>query len=188
VVSRRLTPKIRADRGQSKIEPDVQAALLAAKRENPRRSIRRIRRLLERRGTVAKGKVSRSVNHRLLQAHGLSRPSGSASEPEERRAYVAESAGDIWYGDVMHGPPVPMGGRLRKVYLVSPMDDASRLIAHSAFCPSETALDTEAVLKQAVLKRGLPVKLVIDNGPACRAKTLQGIRARLGIHLVYCRL
>jgi len=80
-----------------------------------------------------------------------------------------------------------MAGRTRKAYLVSLMDDASRLIAHSAFRPGETALDIEAVLKQAVLKRGLPVKLVIDNGPAYRAKTLQGICARLGIHLVYCR-
>jgi transposase InsO family protein len=182
-----LAPKVRSDRGQSKIAPEVQAAILAAKRENPRRSIRTIRRLLERRGTVAKDELSRSAIHRLLQAHGLSRPSGSASEPEERRAYVAEHAGDIWYGDVMHGPRVPMGARLRKAYLVSLMDDASRLITHSAFCPGETALDIEAVLKQAVLKRGLPVKLVVDNGPAYRAKTLQGICARLGIHLVYCR-
>ena len=182
-----LTPKARSDRGQSKIAPEVQEAILAAKRENPRRSIRTIRRLLERRGTVAKDQLSRSAIHRLLQAHGLSRPSGSASEPEERRAYVAQYAGDIWYGDVMHGPRVPMGARLRKAYLVSLMDDASRLITHSAFCPGETALDIEAVLKQAVLKRGLPVKLVIDNGSAYRAKTLQGICARLGIHLVYCR-
>jgi len=182
-----LTPKARSDRGQSKIAPEVQEAILAAKRENPRRSIRRIRRLLERRGTVAKDELSRSAIHRLLQAHGLSCPSGSASEPEERRAYVAEYAGDIWYGDVMHGPRVPMHGGLRKGYLVSLMDDASRLITHSAFCPGETALDIEAVLKQAVLKRGLPVKLVLDNGPAYRAKTLQGICARLGIHLVYCR-
>jgi putative transposase len=182
-----LTPKVRSDRGQSKIAPEVQEAILAAKRENPRRSIRVIRRLLERRGTVAKGELSRSAIHRLLQAHGLSRPSGAASEPEERRAYVAQYAGDIWYGDVMHGPRVPMHGGMRKAYLVSLMDDASRLITHSAFCPGETALDIEAVLKQAVLKRGLPVKLVIDNGPAYRAKTLQGVCARLGIHLVYCR-
>ncbi len=182
-----LAPKVRADRGQSKIAPEVQAAILAAKRENPRRSIRGIRRLLEQRGTVAQGELSRSAIHRLLQHHGLSRMSGSASEPQEHRAYVAECAGDIWYGDVMHGPAVPMGGRLRKAYLVSLMDDASRLITHSAFRPAETALDIEAVLKQAVLKRGLPKKLVIDNGPAYRAKTLQGICARLGIHLVYCR-
>ena len=182
-----LTPKVRSDRGQSKLTPTIQEAILAAKREKPRRSIRVIRRLLERRGTVAKGELSRSAIHRLLQAHGLSRIKGSASEPEEHRAYVAEYAGDIWYGDVMHGPRVPMGGRMRKAYLVSLMDDASRLIAHPAFCPGETALDIEAVLKQAVLKRGLPVKLVIDNGPAYRAKTLQGICARLGIHLIYCR-
>ena len=182
-----LTPKVRSDRGQSKIAPEVQEAILEAKRKNPRRSIRTIRRLLESRGAVAKGALSRSAIHRLLQAHGLSRSSGSESEPEERRAYVAEHAGDIWYGDVMHGPRVPMGEGMRKAYLVSLMDDASRLIIHSAFCPSETALDIEAVLKQAVLKRGLPVKLVIDNGPAYRAKTLQGICARLGIHLVYCR-
>jgi putative transposase len=182
-----LIPKARSDRGQSKLAPEVQEAILSAKRENPRRSIRTIRRLLEQRGTVAKGELSRSAIHRLLHARGLSRMAGSASEPEEHRAYVAACAGDIWYGDVMHGPRVPIGGRMRKAYLVSLMDDASRLIAHSAFCPGETALDIEAVLKQAVLKRGLPVKLVLDNGPAYRAKTLQGICARLGIHLVYCR-
>ncbi len=182
-----LVPKARSDRGQSKIAPAVQAALLAAKRHNPRRSIRMLRRVLEQRGTVAHGELSRSAIHRLLQAHGLSRPSGAPSEPEERRAYVAEHAGDIWYGDVMHGPRVPMGGRLRKAYLVSLMDDASRLITHAAFCPGETALDIEAVLKQAVLKRGLPVKLVLDNGSAYRASSLQGICARLGLYLVYCR-
>ena len=182
-----LEPKARSDRGQSKIPPEIQEAILAAKRENPRRSIDRICSLLERRGKVAGGQLKRSAVHRLLQAHGLSRPSGAPSEPEEQRAFVAEHAGDIWYGDVMHGPRVPMAGRTRKAYLVSLMDDASRLIAHSAFRPGETALDIEAVLKQAVLKRGLPVKLVIDNGPAYRAKTLQGICARLGIHLVYCR-
>jgi putative transposase len=182
-----LAPKPRSDRGRSKLDPALQEAILAAKRANPRRSIRGIRRLLESQGTVAKGALPRSTIHRLLQAHGLSRIAGSASEPAEHRAYEAESAGDIWYGDVMHGPRVPMAGGQRKAYLVSLMDDASRLIAHSAFCPGETVLDIEGVLKQAVLKRGLPVKLVIDNGAAYRAKTLQAVCARLGIHLVYCR-
>ena len=182
-----LAPKPRSDRGASKLTPEIQAAILAAKRDNPRRSINQLRRLLEYSGQVPKGLLTRSSVHRLLKNHGLSRMSGSSSEPEERRAYVAEYAGDIWYGDAMHGPKVEVNGRLRKVYLVSLMDDASRLIAHSAFCPGETALDIERVLKQAVLKRGRPGRLVIDNGPAYRAKTLQGICARLGVHLVYCR-
>lgn len=43
------------------------------------------------------------------------------------------------------------------------------------------------MLKQAVLKRGPPVKLVVDNGSAYRAKSLQGICIRLGIRLIYCR-
>ncbi len=87
----------------------------------------------------------------------------------------------------MHGPSMPVDGRMQKTYLVSLMDDASRLLVHSAFCTGETALDIEGVLKQAVLKRGLPIKLVVDHGAAYRAKTLQGICARLSIHLIYCR-
>lgn len=182
-----LIPKVRTDRGQSRLAGEVQAAILAAKRENPKRSIRQIRRLLESAGTVATGSLSRSAIHRLLQRAGLSRMTGSASEPEEHRRFSAEYAGSIWYGDVLHGPTLPLGGRSRKTYLVTLLDDASRLNAHSAFCLSETALDIEGVLKQALLKRGLPRMLVVDNGAAYRAATLQAICVRLGIKLVYCR-
>ena len=182
-----LSPKPRSDRGRSRLPMEVQDAILHAKRAKPRRSIDQLIVLLEKSGQAARGTIPRSSVHRLLQRHGLSRPGGAASVPEEHRSYEARYAGDIWYGDVMHGPRVPVQGRMRKVYLVSLMDDASRLLAHSAFCTGEKALDIEGVLKQAVLKRGLPVKLVVDNGPAYRAKTLQGICARLGIHLIYCR-
>ncbi len=142
-----LTPKARADRGQSKLPAATQAAILAAKRDNPRRSLCQIRQLLEATGTVARGRLARSTIHRLLQQHGLSRISGSASLPEEKRSFVAATAGAIWYGDVMHGPRVPIDGKLAKSYLVSLFDDASRLLTHSAFCPGETALDIEGVLK-----------------------------------------
>ena len=182
-----LAPKLRCDRGQSKLSLAIQEAIVQAKRDNPRRSLNDIERLLEMSGTVAKGQLSRSSIHRLLQHHGLSRMTASTPQPVERRSFVAEHAGDIWYGDVMHGPKVAAHGRLRKTYLVSLMDDASRLIAHSAFCLGETALDIEGVLKQAILKRGLPKKLVLDNGAAYRAGSLQGICARLEIRLVYCR-
>lgn len=180
-----LLPKPRADRGSSKIAAGLQEAILAAKRANPRRSVRQIVRLLEAAGTVQAKTLSRSAVHRLLQQHGLSQH--SAHEPQERRSFAAEFAGSIWYGDVMHGPRVAHKGQLRKTYLVSLFDDASRLVAHSAFCLGETALDIEGVLKQALLRRGVPIKLVVDNGAAYRAATLQGICARLGIHLVYCR-
>jgi len=182
-----LVPQQRTDRGVSKLPATVQEALLAAKRENPRRSIRQLKILLENAGTVPRGTLSRSAIHRFLQQQGVSRSKGSASMPEEHRRFVADAANSIWYGDVMHGPTLTLTTGRCKVFLVSLMDDASRLLAHSAFCTSETALDIEGVLKQAVLKRGLPKKLVVDNGAAYRAATLQGICARLDIRLIYCR-
>ena len=196
-----LAPKARLDRGQSRLSAPIQQAVLAAKRDNPRRSVRQIVRLLEAAGTVASAgacagagagtvavaSLSRSAVHRLLQQQGLSRLAGSASLPEEKRSFAAEFAGSVWYGDVMHGPRVSVNGVLRKTYLVSLIDDASRLVAHSTFCLGETALDVEGVLKQALLRRGVPIKLVVDNGAAYRANTLQGICARLGIHLIFCR-
>lgn len=180
-----LAPKPRADRGSSKIAPALQEAILAAKQANPRRSVRQIVRLLEAAGTAAAQTLSRSAVHRLLQQHALSQC--AAHQPQERRSFCTEFAGSIWYGDVMHGPRVPHKAQLRKTYLVSLFDDASRLVAHSAFCLGETALDIEGVLKQALLRRGVPLKLVVDNGAAYRAATLQGVCARLGIHLIFCR-
>jgi transposase InsO family protein len=182
-----LVPKLRADRGQSKISAAVQEAILAAKRENPRRSINQIERLMVAAGVAPEQSLARSSVHRLLQQNGLSQMRGSASLPEEKRSFCAEFAGTIWYGDVMHGPQVALKGQLRKTYLVSLIDDASRLVAHSAFCLGETALDIEGVLKQALLRRGVPVKIIVDNGAAYRAATLQGVCARLGIHLIFCR-
>ena len=44
--------------------------------------------------------------------------------------------------DVMHGPRVrDRNGRKRKSYLVSFLDDATRLVPYSAFCLSETTAD-----------------------------------------------
>ena len=149
-----LTPKPRSDRGRSKISAPLQDAICAAKKESPRRSLRTIRRLVTASGLPGATKLSRSSIHRLLQGQGISNLPSGAAEPVERRSFVAAHAGDIWYGDVMHGPKVLINGKLRKAYLVSFMDDASRLITHSAFCPAETALEVEGVLKQALLKRG----------------------------------
>ena len=100
---------------------------------------------------------------------------GSASLSEEQRRFTAKFASSIWYGDGMHGPRVAIKGQLRTTYLVSLIDDASRLVAHRAFCLGETALDIEGGLKQALLGRGCPVKMVVDNGAAYRAATLLGV-------------
>ena len=181
-----LEPKRRIDRGQSKIPEVLQVALIKAKQENPRRSLNSLLKLVQLQQLQGAHALSRSSVYRLLLSRGLSRPMGT-SQPKELRRFEADYPGDIIYGDVMHGPKVVINGKTQKSYLVSLMDDKSRLILHSAFCPGETALDIEYVLKQALLRRGLPKRLVIDNGAAYRAHSLQGICARLSIQLIYCR-
>ena len=70
---RALFPDERGDLGTSRsIRPDVAEIILKAKREKPRRSVRRIIRALERARVVGPGVLSRSSVHRLLAAHGVS--------------------------------------------------------------------------------------------------------------------
>jgi len=176
-----LNPKQRSDAGLSKISPALQEAILQAKLDKPKRSIKRIIWLLENKGLAAKNELKKSSVHRLLQSYGVSNLRPADEPPEEKRRFVAEFANDLWQGDVMHGPKILLSGRWRKTYLVSLMDDASRLLTHSAFHLAEGALEIESVLKQAIMRRGLPKKIIIDNGAAYRAHSLQSICARLQI-------
>ena len=182
-----LVAKPRKDKGASKLSKKQQEALIAAKQDNPTRSIDHLLRHLQLKGELTDGEVSRSSVHRLLKRHGLSKRDIPSMEKTERRSFEAYYAGDIWYGDVMHGPYIHTSNGVKKTYLVSLMDDASRLICHSAFHYNENALAIEHVLKQAILKRGLPKKLVVDNGSAYRSNDLSWTCASLGIQFIYCR-
>jgi putative transposase len=181
-----LHPSTRADRGQSRaIAPELAELIVRAKREKPRRSIRRIIRMLERAGRVKLGELSRSTVHRLLQSGGIStRPVRGPSA--ERRSFLAEHAGDLWVGDALHGPLViAPDGKLRKAYLLSQIDNATRFLMHSYFILSESAEAQEYGLKQAILKYGLPRAYYVDHGSAYIATSLRLICADLGIHLLH---
>jgi len=182
-----LSPKERSDIGTTKISSEVQQAAIELKKANLARSINTVISLLGRQGIICEKEISRSSLYRFLKSKELNKRIISDSHLIERRSFVAEHAGDIWQADVMHGPRIQISKGLHKVYLVSLMDDATRFIMHNAFCLGETALDIEGVLKQAVLKRGLPKKIILDNGSAYRSKSLQQICILLGIKLIYCR-
>jgi putative transposase len=182
-----LNPKKRSDSGYSTIAEMTQQFLLDAKREAPSRSLRTLIHLAELKGIVAHGQLSRASVHRLLARQQLSKRTHADSQQIERRSFEALHAGDTWYGDVLHGPKIDTPQGMQKTYLVTLMDDASRLICHSGFYLNETAVSVEYALKEALLKRGMPKKLVIDNGAAYRAETLQKICARLEIQLIYGR-
>lgn len=182
-----LSVKPRIDKNESKLPQNIQEEILAVKQDMRSRSIKTVIEILENKGIVATGKLSKATVHRFLQNNNLSSRGASNAETIERRSFVAEHACDLWQGDVLHGPSIMISGIMRKMYLVSIMDDASRLICYSAFCFGETALDIEGVLKQALLRRGCPKKFLVDNGAAYKTHSLQGICARLRIQLIHSR-
>jgi hypothetical protein len=87
----------------------------------------------------------------------------------------------------MHGPAVLAQGKNRKAYLIAFIDDMSRLICHAQFYLSENLNCYLDALRQALLTRGLPRKLYVDNGPAFRSFHLHQITASLGIALIHAR-
>jgi hypothetical protein len=90
--------------------------------------------------------------------------------------------------DVMHGPAVTVAGRVRrKTYLIAFIDDATRVVPYVAFALSENVAAFLPVLKQAVMRRGLPKRLFVDNGSAFRSHQLSLVCARLGITLIHAR-
>ena len=182
-----LKPQQRSDAGTSRvISEEVGKLLVDLKLENPRRSVRRIIRMLERDGVVTKGQLKKSTVCRYLKQRGLSERPRRAYE--ERRAFRHPSAGDLWMGDVMHGPRVTApDGKERKSYLHLLLDSATRFVTGSAFRLGETAVDLEIVLKEAILRHGLPRILYLDQGAAQTAGSLRLICAELGVRLLHCR-
>ena len=184
-----LLPDAREDKGTSRaIRPEVAEVIIRAKREKPRRSVRRIIRMLERAGLVTKGELARATVHRLLAAAGISaRPvRGPAAE---RRSFLAAHAGDLWVGDAMHprAPVIAPDGKLRKVILFSQIDNATRFILHSylVIVDGEDAAAQEYGFKQAILKYGVPRVYYVDRGPAYIAHSLRDICAELGVQLLH---
>jgi putative transposase len=191
-----LAPDARSDSGMSRSMSEAARDLvLRAKREKPRRSIRRIIRMLERAKVIVPGELSASSVHRLLMREGISsRPSRCDDEDGEplgtrveRRSYIAEHVGDLWVGDALHvRRSVLLGpGRIGKAYLLSQIDSASRYVPHSYFAANEQDVDQEHGLHQAIRKYGKPRVYYVDRGPAYVAGSLSAICAELSCRLVH---
>jgi transposase InsO family protein len=181
-----LMPKDRSDKGESRaIRPVVADLLLRAKAEKPRRSIRRLIKMLVRAGVAKPGELSKSSVHRLLAAASMSwRP--ARAEVQERRSFIREYAGDLWVGDALHGPlAILPDGKLGKSYLLTQIDCATRFPPHSYFVGSEGAWWQEYGLKQAVLRYGPPRDYYVDRGAAYIAHSLRLICGELGIRLLH---
>jgi len=127
-----LMPHDRSDLGKSDIRPELADLLIRAKRERPRRSLRRLIKMMVRAKLAAPNELSKSAVHRLLERHDISgRPKRGPSA--ERRAFLYEDAGELLIGDALHPrrQVIVPGGGLRKVYMLSQIDCATRYVPES---------------------------------------------------------
>jgi len=84
------------------------------------------------------------------------------------------------------GVAIPGRGR-RKSYLIAFLDDATRVVPYCAFALSENTQAFLPVFKQALVRRGLPQRLYVDNGANYRSQQLALICAKLGVALIHGR-
>jgi len=185
-----LLPKPRADRGQSRsLPPEVADVLLEIKEGNPKLSVQLvIREARQRPEVAAELPLPNSTVHRLLARHGLMDKRPGEDSDKDRRRFAFQQAGQLWMSDVMHGPSVLLGDRTRrKSYLIAFIDDATRVIPYAAFTLAENTATFLPVLKQAILRRGLPQRLYVDNGANYRSQHLALVCAKLGIALIHAR-
>ncbi len=182
-----LYPTGRNDQGMSRIIDEETASVIVRLRsEMPGCSLPTLIAQLEKRKLLPPGLVlSESTLYRFLKREGILR--APAVTPVDRRKFEAEFPNDLWQSDAMHGPMVMVGDKRRKTYLFSFIDDMSRLVPHAAFFLSENLDSYLSALRCALLKRGLPRKLYVDNGPTFRSKLLHEITASLGIAIVHSK-
>lgn len=185
-----LVPKARADRGRPrKIPDDVAELLIAIKESHPKLPVRAVIAQARASGELAEDVVlAPSTVNRLLTREGLMGPRSAATAPTDRRRFAFAHPGELWMSDVMHGPSVAVPGKgRRKAYLIAFLDDATRVIPYAAFALRENTAAFLPVFKQALMRRGLPERLYVDNGAAFRGHHLALTCAKLGVALIHAR-
>lgn len=182
-----LYPHSRSDRGQARaLDQETTLALIGLRKEMAVAPVHTLIRTAHQRGIVdSEQYLAESTVWRLLKREGLMERTEPAAV--DRRRFEAELPNDLWQSDVMHGPSVSVDGKNRKAYLIAFIDDMSRLICHAQFYLSENLNCYLDALRQALLTRGLPRKLYVDNGAAFRSFHLHQITASLGIALIHAK-
>jgi transposase InsO family protein len=185
-----LLPQPRSDRGRARaLQPALADSLVALKEELPQLSIPQLIRVaFERHIATEADSLPRATVYRLFNSAGLMEKTAQPSE-QDRRRFAFAHAGDCWMSDVMHGPTVATGerGQRHKAYLIAFLDDATRVIPYAAFAFAENTKAFLPVFKQALLRRGRPARLYVDNGANYRSQHLALVCAKLGIALIHSR-
>ena len=179
-----LEPVGRPEAGTFKAIPgNILELAIQYKGELPERSVRNIITILETEGHIKKGSISRStLSHNLLALGFSTKQLRSVSGTRAARRFVRIGRNTLWQSDVKFGPSVPNGkGSVRRTYLASFIDDATRVICHSEFYLNHRVPILEDCFRKAMLKFGKPDAIYVDNGKEFISRWMRIGCARLGI-------
>lgn len=173
-----LERQSRKDRGARRsLSEKVVALLLDAAESHPDWTVRAILRSIER----ALGEnISVKAAYRLLAGH---RKKIRVDGFPKRAVGVPQT---LWLADTWYGPAVYGAHRKKqRTFLIAIMDDASRAIMAGRFGLRDDVMALIPILREAVLARGCPARLLVDNGANYRSRVIRTACATLGIQLVH---
>jgi len=185
-----LYPKIRKDRGDFRsLDGTLKLAIIDILKKNPNVKTRAIIRELVRQKIIEN---SAGLNFSTVYRFVKKEKQDPLRQDcyDDRRRFEAQYPNQMWQSDVMHGPHIRSGegaGKKKKTYLIAFIDDHSRLIIHAEFFFSEDVINFKSALHTALLRRGLPQTLYVDNGACFKSKNLEYIGAALGISIKHSR-
>ena len=184
-----LKPLPRSDQGFSRcLSPEIERLIIDLKREDPGRSAPLILRELELAGRINRGAMSVYPIQRLLRRQGLSGPRMEV-DVAARFRWEASMCGELWQADALHGPALMNSatGRPQKVIIFGLLDDRSRIIPYLEAGFGETEHRFLIVLYNAIARRGIARRLLLDNHKSFTGHDLRLLCAKLDIHIVHSR-
>lgn len=181
-----LKPGRRSDRGQLRtLSQDQQDYVLALRKERLWMPVTVFYEQLIEQGDVFPKEVSYSTIHRFLKKNGLL--GKETPKTPERKRFAHDKVNALWQTDMSEGPRLRIGNQTIRTFLIAFIDDCSRLVPFAMFVPSEKFDGLRAVMKEALVRRGIPKMVYTDNGKIFRSDILQFACASLGITLLHTR-
>lgn len=175
----------RSDKGSLREVPKkaVEEAV-KLRQELPSRSVRRIIQILEGEKLVKPGEVSRtSLNRHLIQrGYGAAQLKAEGKRHKPASRFERKRRNDLFQADLKYGPIVVSGRAKKKTYLLTIIDDKTRMIMHAEFYSNQRLPILEDCFRKALLKFGKPSDILVDNGQIFVSKWFKLACARLGIH------
>ncbi|MGI6684100.1 MAG: helix-turn-helix domain-containing protein [Bacillota bacterium] len=179
-----LKPKRRSDRGQPrKLNRELEEHIIALRKEARNLPASVFYDQLVEKGEILSKEVSYSTIYRLLKNQGMIGRDHVKSP--ERKRFSYDTVNTLWQGDMSVGPYLIVNGKKLKTFLFAFIDDCSRVIPFAQFCYSEKFDSLKIVFKEALIRRGIPKIVYVDNGKIYRSDVFHVACASLGIALTH---